>query len=340
MNINEIKILQIGLGSMGKRRIRNLLHHGIDKSRIFGFDLVAERRREAEEKYNIKTYDNFQKAFREVNPDAFIISTPHEFHDKYFLFAARHKKHFFVEATTIDKGYKELFKLLNNSFVAAPSCTWRYFPAVKKIKELVANKKIGKIWAFIYHMGQYLPDWHPWEDYRKVYFAKKETGGAREMFAFELIWLNDILDSKPVKVSGFVGKVSDLDMPADDIYSAVLEYEKNIIGNVVIDVVARAPFRTLRLIGSDGVLEWEWMDYEIKLYQVKDKKWKTIELREGDKEKGYVTTEDMYREEIKKFLDAIKGKIKYPYTFEQDHQILRTLFALEKSSKTNKIISL
>lgn len=335
-----MKFLQIGLGSMGKRRIRNLLANGIGKSQIFGFDPQKEKREEAKEKYSIKTYSDFKSAFKEVNPDVFIVSTPPNLHHKYFLFAAKHKKHVFVEATTIDKGYKELYKLLDDSFVATPSCTWRYLPAIKKIKELVTSRKIGKIWAFIYHMGQYLADWHPWEDYRKVYFAQKETGGAREMFTFELIWLNYILDSKPSKISGFVGSVSDLDMPADDVYSAVIQYKNNIIGNVLIDVIARVPFRTLRLIGSKGVIEWEWMENKMRIFNTNNKKWKFIELNRGKSEKGYVTTEDMYQEEIRVFLAAIKRKIKCPYTFKEDHQILKTLFALEKSSKTNKVISL
>jgi len=336
----KMKFLQIGLGSMGKRRIRCLLHNGIDKSQIFGFDPLATRRKETEEKYGIKTYKDFQAAFNEVNPDALIISTPPNLHHEYFLFAAKHKKHFFVEATIIDKGYKELEKLLDNSFVAAPSCTFRYFPAVKKIKELITNNEIGKVLSFNYHLGLYLPDWHPWEDYRKVYFSKKETGGAREMFVFELVWLVDILRSKPIKVGGFVDKVSDLDMPADDVYSAVLQFDNNIIGNIAVDVLARAPFRTLRIIGSEGVLNWEWMDYEIKLYRAKDKKWKIIKLKEGEKKKYDFIAEGTYREEIKYFLDAIAGKKKYPYTFQEDYQILQTLHALEKSSKTNKFISL
>lgn len=325
---------------MGKRRIRNLLFLKIDKSRIFGFDPSQDKREEAEEKYGIKTFSDFKTAIKETDPDTFIISTPPNLHHDYFLYAAKNKKHFFVEATTVDKGYSQLSKLNDNSFISAPSCTFRYFPAVKKIKELINKNKIGKVLFFNYHLGQYLPDWHPWEDYRKVYFAQKETGACREMLPFELIWLTDIFGAHAKQITGMASKISSLDMPADDLYSAILNFENNIIGHIVIDVLARTPFRTLRIIGTEGVLEWEWLNYEIKFFQAKNKKWEVLNLKKGENEKGYVTTEDMYREEIEKFLQAIAGKIKYPYSFEEDHRILKTLFALEKSDKTGKKIKL
>ncbi|KKU49666.1 MAG: Oxidoreductase-like protein [Parcubacteria group bacterium GW2011_GWA1_47_10] len=336
MKQSQTKFLQVGLGSMGKRRIRNLLHNKVPMENIVGFDLAPARRKEAEKKYGICTYADFKTAFQKFGPDALIISTPPDQHSYYYLFAAKHKKHFFVEATTLTSGYKELSKLADGSFVAAPSCTWRYLPAIKKIKGIVASGAIGLIQTFQYHMGQYLPDWHPWEDYRRVYFAKKDTGACREMFPFELIWLNDLVGSKVRRVTGFVRKLSDLDMPADDLYAAVLEYENKVIGLMNIDVLARTALRTLRLVGSEGVLDWDWLNYQVKVFSVVTKKWKTISLRAGGAEKNYVTTEDMYREEIKQFLNAILGKQSYPYSFAEDEQILNTTYALEKSSKTGK----
>lgn len=336
MKKSELKFLQVGLGSMGKRRIRNLLYNKIPADSIVGFDLKPARRKEVEEKYGIRTYADFKKAFNEFKPTALIISTPPDKHSAYYLFAAKHKKHFFVEATTLTDGYNQLKRLVDGSFVAAPSCTWRYLPAIKKIKALVQSGTIGSILTFQYHMGQYLPDWHPWEDYRQVYFAKKATGACREMFPFELIWLNEIIGSSVKKVAGLVRKLSNLDMSAEDLYAGVLEYKNKVVGLMNIDVLARTALRTLRLVGTKGVLDWDWLNYEIKVFSVDTKKWKTISLRAGGAEKNYVTTEDMYREELGYFIDAILGKCLYPYTFAEDEQILNTTYALEKSSRTGK----
>lgn len=340
MQNTKHQFLQIGLGSMGKRRIRNLLFHKIHPAQIAGFDPSAERRLEVEKKIGIKSYATLNQAIHAKRPDVFIISTPPNLHHQYFLKAAKEKKHFFVEISTTDAGYNKLYPLLDGTFVAAPSCTFRYFPAIKKIKELIQKKNIGKILTFQHYAGQYLPDWHPWEDYRKVYFAQKETGACKEIFGYELIWLTDILNSIPTQIGGFVGKISNLDMTADDLYSAILQMKNGIVGTLTIDALARAPFRTLRLIGSKGVIQWEWQNHEIKIYRANTKKWKKIPIKKGKNEKYYVTTEEMYQEEMNYFLNAINGKTKYPYTFQKDHLILKTVQALERGSKNGKFIKL
>jgi predicted dehydrogenase len=339
LNVNH-HFLQVGLGSMGKRRIRNLLFHGVLPEQIIGFDFSSDRCQEAQEKYGVTSFTSFTEAEAVANPDVVIISTPPNLHHEYFLDAAKKKRHFFVEVTTSDAGYDELKPLLDDSFVAAPSCTFRYFPAIKKIKELVTSGAVGKILSFHYHLGQYLPDWHPWEDYRGVYFAQKETGACREMYGYELIWLTDLLGSTVKNIAGFTGKLSDLDMTADDSYLSVVGFKNGIVGTLSIDVVARAPFRTLRLLGTEGVLDWEWQNYTIRVYSATTKEWVTYNLKPGEQEKNYVTTEDMYQEEMLHFLDAIDGKKKYPYTFEQDYEILKTLYALERSSTTGKVVIL
>ena len=51
-----LKILVVGLGSMGKRRIRNLVKLGYRD--ILGFDTQKLRRNESSRKYKIKTVKN------------------------------------------------------------------------------------------------------------------------------------------------------------------------------------------------------------------------------------------------------------------------------------------
>lgn len=338
-NLKNFNFLQIGLGSMGKRRIRNLLYHGIKKENISGFDPQKSRCLETNKKYGTETFSNYQKALKKTNPDAYIISSPPDTHWPYFLYAAKNKKHLFVEHPTTDRGYKELLGLMDGSFIAVPSCTLRFHPAVKMIKKIISEKQIGEIFSFQYHLSQYLPFWHPWEDFRKVYFSKKKTGACREMFAFELSWLSHALDLQRVsKILGFTEKLSDLDMSADDAYSAILKFKDGTVGNMTIDLLSRKPFRTLRIIGSGGVLQWEWQDDEIKIFNAKSNDWKIVKLKKGKSEKDYITTEDMYEEEIGHFLRAIEKKYPHPFTFEENQRYLQVLFALEKSAKTQRFI--
>src|SRR3989338_4689086 len=333
----KIRFLIVGLGSMGKRMIRNLFAN--NEKDIVGYNPTPERRKEAEEKYGIKTVDDFKK----MPPDAFdalIISSPPDTHGEYIKYAISHKKHFFVEHPTTDDGYKEIFANKDSGIVMAPSSTFRYYEPVKMIKKFLDGGRVGKVLAFQYHMGQYLPDWHPWEDYRQVYFSKKETSACREMLPFELIWLNWLMRSEVAEVSGYISKISDLDMKADDIILANLKYKNGIFGNVIIDVISRKPFRTLRVLGSGGVLEWEKFDSVIKLFNVKSEKTENIIVPKGHPETGYLNEEEMYNDEIKMFLDAIREKKKYPHTFVENHHLLKILYSLEGSSRTGKRILL
>lgn len=334
---NKLKFLIIGLGSMGKRRIRNLQVNG--QFGIIGYDLSSERRREAEKKYGIETIVDLKKISKD-NFDAMIISTPPDQHGDYIRMALKLKKHFFVEHPTSADGYKEIFSNENLPIVKAPSCTLLFYRPVKMIKEILEKGKIGKILAFQYQAGQYLPDWHPYEDYRKVYFSKKATGACREIFPFELIWLNWFFKARVAEVSGSISKISDLEMDADDIIFANLKYQNGILGNVIIDVISRKPYNTLRILGSEGTLDLDMHDSVFKLYNAKSKTTKTVVVPKGHPETGYINEEEMYNNEMKAFLRAINKKNKYPHTFVDSSRLLKILSALEKSDRTGKKVKL
>lgn len=325
------KFLVIGLGSMGKRRIRNLLALKVPKAQIYGFDPNAKRGVEVEKTYGIQTDTDFKRAVRDSKATAFVISTPPDKHAPYFLYAAKRGIHFFVEVTTVDDGYAKLMPLLNKKFVAAPSCTFRYVPAVQLIQKLVGKGEIGRPLYFRHYLGQYLPDWHPYEDYRKVYFAQKKTGGAREMFPYELNWLNFVFGSEIKKIAGINAKISDLDMTADDIYAGLVEYKNGVVGSVHVDLLNRKAARTFEIVGTKGTLEWDWLANQLVLYK-RGSKPKRFNLKLSKKLAHYNTTENIYIAEMKDFVGAIKGTHQYPYSFKEDWRILKSLFALETGS--------
>ncbi|MEK7655925.1 MAG: Gfo/Idh/MocA family oxidoreductase [Patescibacteria group bacterium] len=327
-----MRFLVVGLGSMGKRRIRNLFAN--DEKDAIGFDVSDERRKEVEEKYGIETISDISLV-SEKDYDAMIISTPPNLHAPYIRKALQDKKHFFVETTTSEDAYDDVIKSVNDGIVRAPSCTFRHFAPIKLMKKLIEEGKIGKLLAYQYHLGQYLPDWHPWEDYRQVFFSRKETGACRELFPFELCWLNWLIGAEVEKVKGYISHISDLDMDADDVLSASLIHENDVRGNILIDVISRKPFRALTLLGSEGVIEWDWLGNEVRIYNANTKQTEMIPNEKGKTEEGYIIVEDMYIEEIKIFLDAIKGVAPYPYTFVEVIKNLAILNVIEeRANKT------
>jgi predicted dehydrogenase len=332
-----MKFLIVGLGSMGKRRIRNLTY--LKAGDLLCFDPREDRRKEAEEKYGVKTFADFDRAMAE-NPDVLIVSTPPDLHMKYALAAAKAGKHFFCEASVVDDGMDEVMALCRGKkLVAAPSCTMRFHPAVKIIKEQVDKGAVGKILGLTYHSGQYLPDWHPWEDYRKFYVAKRATGACREIVPFELTWLTWVLGGVKT-VSCLKGKVGNLEIDIDDVYQLLLGFESGLIGHMLVDVVARVAYRSFRLLGQDGVIEWNYAEKKVRVYTAADKAWKEIPEPAPIVEAGYVTAaENMYIEEMRTLINAVQGKSPWPYRLEDDRATLGILYDAERSAETGKHVA-
>lgn len=63
----------------------------------------------------------------------------------------------------------------------------------------------------------------------------------------------------------------------------------------------------------------------------KDKKTEVIPVPKGNPETGYVNEEEMYVDEIRVFLSAIRGEAKYPYTFKENFKKLQALEQLLKA---------
>src|ERR1700756_4860926 len=147
-----MKILVIGLGSMGKRRIRNLLELGYKN--ILGFDPRKDRREEAYKKYRITTFSNLDTAL-EKNPNAMIISTPPDLHRKYAEIAINKNINFFMELNHSSKDLNKIIqKIKGKSIVAVPSCTMRLHPIVKELKKILKKNSIGRILAIHHHNGR------------------------------------------------------------------------------------------------------------------------------------------------------------------------------------------
>lgn len=119
-----MRILQIGLGSMGKRRIRNLFALGMKD--VIGFDPREDRRKEVENTFGIPVVGALDESVLSQR-DAFIISSPPDRHLEYMWLAVRNRKAAFVEASVLKEGLPELIKETEkHGVLIAPSCTFRF----------------------------------------------------------------------------------------------------------------------------------------------------------------------------------------------------------------------
>jgi predicted dehydrogenase len=334
-----MKFLVIGLGSMGKRRVRCLKALGY--SEIYGFDVRQDRRAEAEEKYEIRTYGDFNAALDEVKPSALIISVPPDLHHIYIMQAVDHRIHFFVEASVVDTDMDLIrAKLEGLNIVAAPSATLVFHPAIQQISKIIDSGSLGKISNIILHSGQYLPDWHTYEHVKDYYVSNPATGGGREIVPFELAWVANLFGF-PRRVCGNFRKTIDIAgaEAIDDTYNFLLDYG-DFLATITVDVVSRHATRRLLINGDKKQLVWDW-DYNcIKVFDPEAGRWTEVPYEMAAAATGYNTNigENMYIDEIRRFIEAIEGVQPFINTIENDHRVLKLLYAIEESDNKSKIV--
>lgn len=333
-----MKILVVGLGSMGKRRIRNLLKIGY--TNILGYDPRQDRRKESEKIYKIKTVSTIIDALK-TKPDCMLISTPPDLHYEYAKIAIKKDIIFFTEVNLLSKHVEKLIDLLKKkNLFASPSYTMHFHPVIKKLKKLLEKNIVGKPLIIHHHCGQFLPNWHPWEDYRNFFVSEKQTGGAKEILYMEISWLK-YLFSDVKSVLGNVEKISKLDAPIDDVYQVLLKFKNNLLCTMTIDVLSIPSFRETKIICENGTILCNFDKGEISIY--KNKKLKNFSIKMGSVAKGYggsTPPETLYEEELKIFFKSINQKKKYPFTFKNELEILRILDAIKQSSNIKKQIIL
>lgn len=323
-----MKFLVIGLGSMGKRRVRCL--QALGYTDIIGYDPREDRQLESNTKYSIKTINSLDK----VNLsefDAFVISTPPDKHLQYAKLAIDNNKPAFIEASVILEEVKEIKSFNKQNVFLAPSCTLRFHPMIKDITSIIKSEKYGKVTNFTYHSGQYLPDWHPWEKVDEFYVSNRITGGAREVVPFELTWIVDTI-GWPNEVKGVFEKTLDFGANIEDTYAFILKYSDK-IGCVMVDAAARYAIRNLVINLEKAQIQWRWDDSFFKLYESVTNRWVTFNQSEFSASPGYNKNigEVMYVEEVACFIKGIKSNSFYPNSIDNDIKILELLNSIENS---------
>jgi len=240
----------------------------------------------------------------------------------------------FIEASVVDADrILELSRAVQGRMIVmAPSCTMRYFPGPRKVKEVLQSGRLGKVLNINYQTGQYLPDWHPWEDIRSFYVSRRETGAGREIVPFELTWLNDLF-GVPVPLACVKAKLTDMPADIDDIYHCLLAYPQGVLANVTVEVISRpSATRELRVLCSQGQLVMSADENCVRTLAVGETEWMRVNLGGGKVESGYINPEEPYIAEMRDFVAAARtgNPSLFPNTLKDDWNVLQALHGLEQ----------
>lgn len=324
-----MKIIVIGLGSMGKRRLR-LLNERNDVE-LFGIDSQESRCEEVKEKFGITCFKNIAEAVEVENIEAAVISTSPLSHAAIIKECLTHNLHVFTEINLVQDGYEENMALAKEkNLVLFLSSTFLYRKETQTIIEKVQNAKCPL--NYIYHVGQYLPDWHPWESYNNYFIGNPRTNGCREIMAIDLPWV--VTAFGPIKkFYAIKSKNTELNITYNDNYLITLEHESGHKGVFAVDVVARKSGRNIEIFGEQLHLSWNGMADSLKVFNIEEKKDEIVSFDDASEHvEGYAAfvTENPYREELNSFLKQIADRDYSPaWDFEKDKVVLDIIDQIE-----------
>ena len=324
-----MKIIVIGLGSMGKRRIRLLKER--NDVQLFGIDSQGNRCAEVIEKFGIKCYSSIAEVVGKENPDAAVISTSPLSHAAIIKECLQNNLHVFTEINLVPDGYAENMRMAKEkNRVLFLSSTFLYRKETQTIIEKAqqANCPLN----YIYHIGQYLPDWHPWESYTSYFIGDKRTNGCREIMAIDLPWI--VTAFGPIKnVYAVKSKNTELNINYNDNYLITIEHENGNKGMLAVDVVTRKSIRHIDVYGETFQMSWNGTADSLTEYDIENKIEKKIEFEDASEHvEGYAAfiTENPYREELSAFLAQIENPANLPdWNFEKDLEILKVIDQIE-----------
>lgn len=320
-----MKMLVVGCGSIGRRHMRNLRALGIQ--RLAACDPDPERLAPMVAELGIEPFADFEKAMIAIKPNLVFVCTPPVFHVPQALQAVQASAHVFVEkplSHTLDGVDELIAEAEARQRVVQVGYNLRFHLGLQKVKQLVEDGIIGQIlWARV-EVGQYLPDWRPWQDYRRSYTARRNLGGGIILDASHeldyIIWLL----GQPIEVVCMAGKVSDLEVDVEDCATVLLRFASGAQADVHMDFVQRGYARSCKLAGEQGTIIWDYPAHQVRIYQAETDSWETTPYT--------FDSNDMYMAEVQHFLGCVDRATTPLVDLKQAKRVLEVALAAKSAA--------
>ena len=362
-----MKILCIGAGSMGRRRLRDLTY--LSRGDILHCEKSEERCTQAAAAFGVPGFTNLEEALSQ-SPDVVTVSTPPSLHEEPVRQAMKIGAHIFAEVPFfLDlKSMRELARqAAGYPAVLAASHSFRMYPPVRLIRELITSGAIGAPLYFEHSLGNHVAAWHAYERYQDFYAGDIRMGGAgMDMLPHDFLGIQWWM-GKVESVYARLSKVSGLEVNGPDVHDVLLTFDSGAKGFFHNDIIEHGTVgRHVRIAGETGTIEWRQDQPGLRLYQAGRKVNETLgfdrardwnaaveassemfeilakqRIASGQPPAPVLTNftyESCYLREIRHFLDAVEGKLLYDdyVTLDEELHNVEIYHAVLRSSETGQ----
>ena len=340
-----MKFLIAGLGSIGRRHMRNLIALG-------EMDIVLLRSHRAtlsdDELAGYPVETDLAEALKNHKPDAVIVATPTALHLNTAIPAAEAGC-----AILLEKPVSHSLERLDALQQAARKSgskiligfQFRYHPTLNKARELIQAGTLGRILTFHAHWGEYLPNWHPWEDYSQSYAARADLGGGVIVtLTHPLDYLRFLL-GEVESLWSFNEHLSSLELDVEDVAEIGLKFSSGALGGVHLNYFQRPPVHRLEIIGTKGTLTWDNADGILHLHKMSAAFGSYSGQPPAPVSESFSPPEGFERNQLfiaqtKHFIDVARGAAQPVCDLTDGIRVLQMALAAYESQKTEKLVRL
>lgn len=329
-----MRALVVGLGSIGRRHARNWVALGLGP---VGVCRQAGKSQPEALGVEAQEYSDLGTALAD-QPDVVLVTNPTSLHMTTTCAALQAGAHVFIEKPighTLEGVAQVLTQAQSGKRVLMVGYNLRFHPGLARFRQLIQQGAVGRVISVRAEAGEYLPNWHPWEDYRASYSSRRDLGGGALLtFSHELDSLCWVFGA-PSRVMAMASHASSLETDTEDVAEVLLELPNGPLASVHVDYLRRPPRRSLEVVGEQGVLRWEYDENRLMRYAPATRQWR---VEEGDPR---LQRNDMYLAELQHFADCVRGDVKRPLIDgQQGAAILAIVLASLRSSAEGRAIDL
>lgn len=271
-------LLIVGAGSVGERHLRNLLALGYH-------NLVVYRQRNLPfrtlDPGQVRVVTDFAEALA-LRPKAAFITSPTAQHLPQALACAEAGMHLLVEKplSHTTEGLDQFKAVVaRRSVYVQVGYMMRFHPLVQELKAVIDEGRYGRLLSFTTRWGEYLPNWHPWEDYRTSYAARKELGGGAALTLSHDLDLVLWLVPSPLRDSYTLpNHAPALEVDVEAGMDFLLGFDDGTTGHVHLNFFEQPPTRYLHFAFERGTARF---DYYANTLKFGTPDGETVRSREG-----------------------------------------------------------
>lgn len=321
-----MKFLIAGYGSIGRRHMRNLLALG-EKDILLYRTHHSTLPDDELAGYCVETDIRAALAHK---PDGVIVSNPTSLHMDVAIPAAEMGCSILLEkpiAQNLDRVEELKTALKKGGGKLVTAFQFRFHPGLQKVKQLLVEGTIGRPLEARAQWGEYLPGWHPWEDYRASYASRSDLGGGVALTLCHPLDYLQWMFGKAQVLWSFGDKISDLEIQMEDMVEIGMRFPLGTVGSVHLNYFQQPGVHRLEILGASGTILWDNADGAVSVFTTASGKWEKIPAPEG------FERNHLFLAETQHFLDVMQGKAEPLCTLEDGISALELALTASKMKK-------